>query len=435
MGIRQFLCAALCAAFSLHYAFGQNPQVRLSLEEAFSLADSASLRVLSARERLKSSEESYYEAKTSRLPDISAEASSGYISNGWVTDRDFSDGQKAPIPHFSLGASLSVSEPLFTGGRISSGIESAKTARDISYTDLQGEKQDTRFEVAGYLLDILRLQENERVLDSSIALSDSLISQVKEKFSQGTALKNDITRFTLRRHDLELQQERVRVQRKILERKLCDILGLDPSSEIIPDIDLGHETENPGKYSIDNADNSIAVKMAQLNVDMSRHSLKDSKASLLPTIALYASAQMTGPVTIEIPALNNNFSFFTAGISLSYNIASLFKGRRNVSSKKAALRSSMIDLDNAKIASRTAIESAILQLEESQTEVATGQESVALAQDSRDIIISRYLEGISLMTDMLDAENSLLQARLSLVDALVTRFYRVCALKYAYSSL
>ena len=60
---------------------------------------------------------------------------------------------------------------------------------------------------------------------------------------QGVALKNDITRYELQMSNLKLQQENVNNSRAIINHQLVTVLGLDSSTEIVPDTSIVNESQ------------------------------------------------------------------------------------------------------------------------------------------------------------------------------------------------
>ena len=89
-------------------------------------------------------------ARAARLPEINAALSVSCIGDGFTTARDFSERQKAPVPHLGDGFSVTLSQPLYTGGAISSGIELAElkstAARYAAVTRQQYDGARTEYE-------------------------------------------------------------------------------------------------------------------------------------------------------------------------------------------------------------------------------------------------------------------------------------------------
>ena len=93
-------------------------------------------------------------ARSGRLPDISTSLSLSYLGDGFTTKRNFSDYQKAPIPHFGNGLSLNVSQPIYTGGAITGAIDLAELKSTAAKYESELCRDDIRFRLTGFYLDI-----------------------------------------------------------------------------------------------------------------------------------------------------------------------------------------------------------------------------------------------------------------------------------------
>ena len=114
----------LCLAVLCSQDIYAQPQV-MSLEELFRLADenSRSIQIHDIGKQI--ADEALAAAKAQRLPEISASLSAGYLGNGRLWDRDFSNGVQAPMPHFSNNFALEARQIIYAGGAVDSGIEMA----------------------------------------------------------------------------------------------------------------------------------------------------------------------------------------------------------------------------------------------------------------------------------------------------------------------
>ena len=62
----------------------------------------------------------------------------------------------------------------------------------------------------------------------------------------------------------------------------------------------------------------------------------------LPKIALVAGEHLDGPITIEVPVLDNNFNYWYVGVGIKYNLSSLFKNNKKV--RQATLNLSLLHI-------------------------------------------------------------------------------------------
>ena len=151
--------------------------------------------------------------------------------------------------------------------------------------------------------------------------------------TQGTALKNDITRYELQKETLKLQLAKVQDACKIMNHQLVTTLHLPAGTEIVPDSTLLDEevralAEND--WQLLATQSNVGLQQAQLAVKMNEQKVKLERSELLPKVALVAGEHLDGPITIEVPVLDNNFNYWYVGVGIKYNLSSLFKNNKKV---------------------------------------------------------------------------------------------------------
>ncbi len=111
--LRGLLCATLLSSGVC--AVGQNV---ITLDEIFTIAETNSRQLKPSFTSLTEATQETKVARSGLLPDINASMSVSYIGDGFTTKRNFSDYQKAPIPHLGTGLSLNINQPVYTGGAV-----------------------------------------------------------------------------------------------------------------------------------------------------------------------------------------------------------------------------------------------------------------------------------------------------------------------------
>lgn len=261
------LClAALCS----QCLYAQTRQ--MGIDEMFRLADEQSKSVQTYRTGADAADEALRAAKAQRLPDISVSLSASYLGDGRIWDRDFGNGMKVDMPHFGNNFTLEAQQVVYSGGAISSGIRQAELAKTLAQLDMQKNVQEIRFMLVGNYLDLYKLDNQMKVLEKNIGLTEQVIANMKARREQGTVLKNDITRYELQREQLKLQLSRVADMRKIANHQLATTLHLPEGTVISPDTTLLEQqitalTENdwdrtPPTYGWP----KLPVKLARLNL-------------------------------------------------------------------------------------------------------------------------------------------------------------------------
>lgn len=302
-GLTVLCCVALCS----QNLFAQHRQ--MSIAELFRLADENSTEIAVYRTAAEMAEEGLKAAKAQRLPQIDISASASYIGNGYLWDRDFTNGMKVDMPHFGNNFAVEASQVIYAGGAIESGVQMADLGRRMAGLDLQKRTQDVRFLVLGHYLDLYKLNNQIRVLEHNLDLTDKVIVEMHARREQGTVLKNDITRYELQKETLKLQKTRLEDAAKIINHRLVTILHLPDSTVIVPDSTLlasEVETLTEEFWQNEAAESNLDLKQSELNVQMKQQGVRLERSAMLPQIAVVAADHLDGPILIEVPCIVMN---------------------------------------------------------------------------------------------------------------------------------
>lgn len=425
-------CVVLCSQIACA------GQTVMSIEELFRLADENSTSIRSYETGAESADEALKAAKAQRLPEIGISVSASYLGNGRLWDRDFTSGMKIDIPHFGNNFSVEASQVIYAGGAIDGGIGLASLGKKMADLDVQKNRQDIRFLILGYYLDLYKLRNQIRVLLHNIGLTDQVIAEMKARQEQGTVLKNDITRYELQRETLDLQLTRLRNAGKILNFQLVTTLHLPEDTIILPDSTiLSSNTSVAGEqYWQDQASAAnIDLMQSELGVKMKEQNLRIERSARLPKIALVAGDHLDGPITIEVPVLNNNFNWWYVGIGVEYDLSSLFRSRNKIRQARTEVRRAEENHTLAQEHVKTAVEAGYIDFMTSFSDLRTQEKSVELADQNYAVVKNRYENDLALLTDMLDASNMKLSADLALENARINVVYSYYKMKYLSHTL
>lgn len=422
------LLTGLFAATLLSAGVCANAQTRkvITVEELFEIAEanSAQLRPSFAAENESKREISV--ARSGRLPEINAALSLSYIGDGFTTKRNFSDSQKAPIPHFGSGLSLSITQPVYMGGAVSTGIELAEMKSTAVRYATELQRDNIRFQLTGFYLDIYKFTNLRMVVESNILSARKVLAEMTARFEQGVALQNDITRYELLVSNLELELIRIDNTLEILNNNLVVTAGMPENTIVVPDSTIlarSLPTAGEAAWQQDAAVNAPCLKLAESAVDISRKAEKLVVSERLPKICLQAGWSIDGPILVEVPPINRNLSYWYVGVGVSYNLSSLFKSNKSLSKSKAASVRAASELEAARENVSMGVRADYVRYMEAYEELKTRTKSVELAERNYRTTSTRYSADMALITDMLDAANSRLDAEQQLVNARINIIY------------
>lgn len=427
------LCASLCALGS----YAQQPYV-LSLEQLFALADENSKTIQTENAAVLEAQQDVKVAKNALMPDIDISLSASYLGNGYLMDRNFSNGQTIDMPHLGNNFAVEATQLLYAGGAVTNSIALAKLKEEMANINREATRSRIHFMLIGFYLDLYKMQNALRVYDRSIELAQIVIQDTKARNEAGVALQNDVTRYELQLKNLELARRRVANSVEILNYDLVTILGLPLDTQIMLDTTLLEQSISIHDLTYWQQlaqSNAYAVKQSVLAVQMGERGEKLARSEMIPNIALFAGNHLDGPITIEVPVINSNFNYWYVGIGVSYKLSSLYKASRTL--KKAQLSTDLSRHRQQDILEQTnlSVQADYTRYIEAFEEVATLEKSVQLANENYRVIENRYRNDIALVTDMLDASNQLLDAELQLVNARINVLFNYYKLKNTSGNL
>lgn len=421
----RLLAGLLCAAL-LSPGICAHAQSVVTLEEIFKSADSNSAQLRPSYSGQAEAEREISVARSGRLPDINASLSLSYIGDGFTTKRNFSDYQKAPIPHFGNGLSVNVTQPIYTGGAVSTSIELAELKSTAARYATEFQRDNIRFQLTGLYLDIYKYSNLKSVVESNISSANKVLQEMRARFDQGTTLQNDITRYELLVSNLELQLVKINNMIDILNTNLVTVAGLKEGTVIVPDstiLERALPVEGIAWWQQEAEANSPSLNIARTGVDISKKAEALVRSERLPKIGLTAGWSMDGPILVEVPPINRNLSYWFVGMGVSYNISSLYKNNRSLAKSRMATRKAVEQLDAARQNVSLAVNADHVRYLEAYEELKTQLKSVELAERNYRTTSTRYSADMALITDMLDAANSRLDAEQRLVNARINIIY------------
>ena len=382
----------------------------MGVEEMFRLADENSRSVQVYATGKEAASEALKAARNQRLPDITASVSGSYWGNGKLWDRDFGNAMKIDMPHWGNNFSLEVQQMIYTGGAVNSGIELASLGK--RQAELDWEK--------------------------NLELARQVIADMQARRGQGTVLRNDITRYEFQQESLKLQLARVTDACKIMNHRLVTALRLSEQTLVVPDSAL-LEAEVQALAESDWQElamrSNITLKQTETDIEVNKQLVKRERSERLPKISLFAAEHLDGPITIEVPVLDNNFNYWYVGVNVSYNFSALFKNARKLKQAKLNVRRAQETHELAQEQVENTVQASYTDFLTAFTELKTQEKNVQLANENYSVTSNRYRNDLALLTDMLDAGNTKLSADLALANARIDLIYHYYQMKYVTHTL
>ena len=446
-----FLCAPICAQ--------ENNVQTMTLASLYDLADRQSQKVRVSEVALQAAEEGVAAVKSALLPSVDLSLQGSYTGNAYMLSRGFSSNGTTdyivpgvgviPVangmqdtPHWGNSFAAQVSQVVYAGGAIRSGIRMAELGKEMAELDVEKKRQEVRFLLTGYYLDLYKLGNQIEVVRQNIALTQKEIEQMKARRSEGTVLQNDITRYEFQLQNLELTLTKLNDAFTIINHQLVTTLHLPKQTVIAPDKEeLDTEINALSAIAAQDTwqktatDNNLGIRQAAVASTLAEQKVKQAKAESLPSIAVVAENQLFGPYTQDLIPKDCNVNVWFVGIGIKYGLGSIWKNRHDISKARIEHQQSQEALELALEEVEKGVHAGYTNLLTSYAEVITQQKQVELANQNYDVVQNRYQNELALLTDMVDASNMKLSAEMALVNARIGMLYNFYKLKYITNTL
>lgn len=410
----------------------------ITLDELYALADTQSKAIKIFETAVTESEQDISVARNAYLPNIDFSASASYNGNVWVADRDFSNGQNFTAPHFGNEFSVEASQVVFAGGAIANSIKSMEIRKQISEWDLAEHRQQMYFLLTGYYLDLYKYRNLLVVYDRNMEQTMEVIENMRAREAAGVALDNDITRYEVQYQNLSYKRTELISSIDICNDKLVTMLALPSQTEILPDTTLLSQRmmrSEEVEFQDRAVEYSPDLNRSRLTIDLLERQKKTVRAGYMPQVSIIAGDNLKGPITYEIPTLDNNINVWYVGIGLNFRIGNMYKIPKQMARLRTSLTRARNELALAEENVALDVRAAYVHYLDSFELLKTQEKSLQLARENYEVIANRYANDLVLVTDLVDADNLRLAAEVQYVNAQINVIYNYCKLLYETGTL
>ena len=392
---------------------------KLTLEEAITLGTQNSKNLMIDEARIQEATANYLEAKNNRLPSLKVSGSALALGNAKVDlkiSQPSSGGRgEAPKAHSAFYGNVSASLPLFTGGRIKYGIQSADYLVTAAKLSSENDRLAIEYNIAQAYNNLFKASQQIKVLEDNLASSQKRDLSFQKLEDNGIIARNDKLKANLQTSNVELQLLDAYNNYSIATINMDLLLGLPENTGLEIDADyISDLMENqPASYYVGKAF-SLRTDLQSIDYQQkaSELNIKSAKAESLPTIALTG-----GYIAAEVPKILTVINAANIGVGLQYNIDNLWK--KNSSLMRATAN------DKKLMATRELLNDQIklevnrdYQISEfAKKKILVYEKAADQANENFRVTNNKYNNGLATITELLDADAAQMTANVNVVSA------------------
>lgn len=412
----------------------------LSLQQAIELGLKNNKNIQISHLKQQMSETKEKDLKMEKLPDIEFHTSYTQVSNLFQHENGvFGKATKYDVINGMYDFTLSASIPLYMGGKIKNTEKKAFIHTEISGLKTHLDERQLTMEIITAFLQIHHLKEQQNLINDKMKEDSVNIKQVKALKANGVVTVNEVLRTSLQLSNHKMSWTELDNDIQIAEHKLKTILSLPENQEMHVNTEdlISEKAEIP--YVDELTETALtkneSVEMTHKNLSLKELDQKITRANYLPKITAGGEYFLKYPNMLFFPPEPYAYRLGMIGVNLTYPIENLYKNKYKMMEAKENINLAKLQIEENDENVRHNVYEAYKKFEETDQKVKIAEEAIDQAKENYRIVRTKYINKLSLITELIDADNANLEAQSNLISIKINRQLKYYQLQYTIGNL
>lgn len=373
--------------------------------------------------KVKSADYDYRIARNSMLPQLKGSAM------GMCVWPEMDMGGMSLSMKGAWMAGLSLTQPIYVGGKILSGIKLAEMSKEVAQEQVRAQRVDVIANADNAYWTLIAVMQKHKMLETMLDYIDAIYTQVNSSVEAEMAIQADLLRIEAKRSDFLYQMEKVKNGVEMCQMNLCNLIGVDMYTNIIPT-----DTVMTDEINMVLAPDSTSIsrrpeyKIMEKYIDITREQIKQVRADYLPTLALsvgynyYDNIKLKGYASDGAGGMVPYTSKFNDGLTslmltLSVPIWNWGEGHKKVKKQKLEVENAQLDFEKNSRLLNIDLANCYNNLRSSILMIQTAEIGERDAAEALRVMTDRFEVGMATLTDLLEAQSQWYSARSNTIEA------------------
>jgi outer membrane protein len=385
-----------------------------TLADAIALAYASNPTLQQQRARLRSLDENYVQARQGLRPQADAQVSASYSrqnggaeSGGFFTPGD-TEGNAA-------AGALSLSQPLYTGGRATNAIRAVEADILAGREQLRQVEQSVLLTVIQAYADVVRDTESLRIREENVGVLGRQLEEAQARFDVGEITRTDVAQSEARRAAAQALLAQSQALLAISRSNYAAVVGQNPGTlDALPAL--------PGvPATVDEAfdvgqDLNPALRSAEFAERASRSRVAQARADLRPSVS--ANVRYTADGETVVPFDRRDLDqTLTGSVVLTQPLYAGGVRRSRIRQQQEENNADLIAIEGQRRDVLRLVSTAWNQLLAARASTTANEEQVRAARIAAEGVREESSVGLRTTLDVLNAELELRNAQLAVAQA------------------
>lgn len=388
----------------------------LNLDECIKIALENNKQLLLFQEKTNNAKAKKSEAAGSYWPNISA--AGAYIYNHEINKVNFGGNEIALGVKKSYLGKLSLTQPVFMGGKIYASNRLADIGMQVAKWDYLKQRDDLLYQVKQSFYNVLLAQQMARINQEAYEVVAAHLKVSQALYNEGKMSNYDVSRVKVQLANQKTNLIKAKNNLKITVDSLIILLGWEPALETAFAGQLGF-VEKPVKGYEEGLTQAlgkrIEIQQLMLQEDISNNLVFLASSGHMPNVLLNSvfSRQNSSGFSAEQAWTNSWTTTLSLTIPLFEGFSTAARVKQAKSQKEQIILTKNQVIDSIKIE----VKEAYFSLDQAKDNIAGQSENVDTAKDNLRIAQERYKLGLMSDIEVRDAELTLTQAEINYYQA------------------
>ncbi len=335
-----------------------------------------------------------------------------------------------PAPsHFVLSPSIldnynlrvSVQQPLFTGWKVRSAVDAADFTAQAVQKDYEEDKRDLVYNIRNAYWNLSKALELQKVVDENVEQIRAHVKDAQSWQAQGLVTNNDVLKVQVQLSEAQLRQIDAKNAVQLARIVLNNTIGIPLQTMVNLTSTLDHAPKDFAP--LDELVRQALEKRADVNsmkykVKAGESGVSMATSNWFPQVYLTGNYYFNRPNQRIQPVVDQFKNTWDLGVGMSFDIWNWGTTVHQTDEAKAQLAQAQDGLAQLQDGVTLDVTSNYLNLQRTRERIGVAREGVQQAEENYRITSTKFKQGLSVNTDLLDAEVALLQAKTNYTQAL-----------------
>jgi len=399
----------------------------LKLDEAIQTALEKNLQLKAARKSTEAASWGVKNAYTQFLPSVNLNFNYTRLDGNTVDRANiFTDVGRELVKQFapnedpnqirpsawrnSYGPSVSVTQPIFTGGTLLANVSVAQAQDMTAQANLADTEQQVIYNTQLAYFNVLRGHDLIVVAKDQLQTAEEHLSSARKQVDAGLRSKTEILRWEVQKANAESFLAQAENNLALARPALNQVLGLELNAEysVLPVEDISVQIPATVDEQIATAlRKHPGLRVMEANVDLAGAQVKVERSNFTPKVALAYNYSWEANNTLKL----DSYKTWSLGIAAQFPIFNGFRDYTNLQKAQTTKQQTETLQQDFERSLRLQVLQSSQRLDLAKRQLTLTEKARAQSEENFRVIKRSYEVGLASNLDFLDAQNAQNQAR------------------------